>query len=111
MSKKRTFMLPIVGAAASAFLLHGCERNYPRQVCVDGAGARVDDGDCLQPGGRYHWYYYSSGGGGVPGLGGHVSGGGYARVYGQTYYAAPAEGVTRGGFGGFGGEGEGGAGE
>jgi hypothetical protein len=110
MPKKGTFILPFVGAAASAFLLHGCERNYARQVCVDGSDARVDDRNCLQPGGRFHWYYYSSGGG-VAGVGGHAFGGSAARTYGQTYYAAPPEGVIRGGFGGIGGSGEGGRGE
>jgi len=114
-SKTRSFVLPIVSAMSTAFLAHGCERDYPRQICVDAANTRVDDVDCTRPNPRYHWYYYPSGGnGGAAGIGSRAYGGGYVRAADTTYYAAPSEGVARGGFGaigralGGGGGGEGG---
>jgi hypothetical protein len=111
-SKTRAFVLPIVSAVSTAFLAWGCGRDYPRQICVDAASTRVDDLNCTRPGGRYHWYYYpSGGGGGVAGIGGRAYGGSAVRTAGTTFYAAPSEGVSRGGFGSIGGHGGGGGGE
>jgi len=110
-SKTRSFVLPIVSATATAFLAWGCSRDYPRQICVGAADVRVDDLNCRRPGGGYHWYYYGSGGGGVAGIGARAFGGSAVRPAGGTFYAAPAEGVTRGGFGRIGGFGRGGGGE
>lgn len=112
-SKTRSFVLPIVSATASAFLAWGCGRDYPRQICVDAASTRVDDLNCTRPDSRYHWYYYPSGGGGggAAGIGGRAYGGTSVRPAGTTFYAAPAEGVARGGFGRIGGFGHGGGGE
>jgi hypothetical protein len=106
-SKTRSFVLPIVSAMSAAFLAD-CGRDYPRQVCVDASSTRVDDFNCTRPGGFYHWYYYPSGGGGVAGIGGRAFGGSLVRPAGTTtFYAAPAEGVARGGFGSIGGHGGG----
>ena len=112
-SKTRRFVLPIVSAMSTAFLAYGCDQQYPRQVCVDATSRRVDDLNCTRSDARYRWYYYpTNGGGGAAGTGSYASGGGYVRTTGATYYAAPAEGVARGGFGsigramGFGGGGE-----
>jgi hypothetical protein len=108
-SKTRSFVLPIVSATATAFLAWGCGRDHPRQICVGLADTRVDDSYCTQSDSRYHWYYYPSGGGGggVAGIGGHAYGGTYVRPAGTTFYAAPSEGVARGGFGSIGGHGGG----
>jgi hypothetical protein len=108
-SKTRSFVLPIVSATATAFLAWGCGRDYPRQICVGVADIRVDDANCRRSDARYHWYYYPSGGGGagVAGIGSRAIGGSYARSAGTTFYSAPAEGVTRGGFGSIGGHGGG----
>jgi hypothetical protein len=113
-SKTRAFVLPIVSAVSTAFLAWGCDRAYPRQICVGDADIRVDDSYCRGSDYRYHWYYYpSGGGGGVAGVGSRAFGGSAVRSAGTTFYAAPAEGVARGGFGSIGGHGggEGGGGE
>ena len=114
-SKTRRFVLPIVSAMSTAFLVHGCGRNDPRQICVDATNTRVQDAGCARPGSPYHWYYYPTGGGGAAGIGSRAYGGSYMRAAGANYSAAPAEGVSRGGFGAigraFGGGGEGGGGE
>jgi hypothetical protein len=109
-SKTRSFILPIVSATATAFLAWGCERSYPRQICVGAADMRVADANCGRTDGRYHWYYYPSAGGGAAGIGARAYGGTYVRPSSGTFYAAPAEGVSRGGFGGIG-RGGGGGGE
>jgi hypothetical protein len=106
--KTRSFVLPIVSATATAFLAWGCERQYPRQICVGAADVRVEDANCMRPGTGYHWYYYpSGGGGGAAGIGYRAIGGSAVRPAGTTFYAAPSEGVTRGGFGSIGGHGGG----
>jgi len=110
-SRTRAFVLPIVSAVSTAFLLSGCGRDYARQICVGAADIRVDDLNCTRSDPRYHWYYYASGGGGVAGIGGRAYGGSMVRPGGTTFYAAPASGVTRGGFGSIGGFGHGGGGE
>src|SRR4051794_37052602 len=94
-SKARSFVLPIVSATATAFLAWGCERNYPRQICVGASDIRVQDANCMRPGAGHHWYYYPGGGGGVAGIGARAFGGSLVRSTGATFYAAPAEGVTR----------------
>jgi len=110
--KTRSFVLPIVSATATAFLAWGCERSYPRQICVGAADIRVDDLNCTRADGRYHWYYYpTGGGGGAAGIGARALGGSAVRPAGTTFFAAPAEGVSRGGFGRIGGFGHGGGGE
>jgi hypothetical protein len=106
-SKTRSFVLPIVSAVSTAFLAAGCGRDYARQICVGFANIRVDDVNCTRSDPRYHWYYYSSGGGGVAGIGSYAYGGTVVRPAGTTFYAAPAAGVTRGGFGSIGGSGGG----
>ena len=105
-SKTRSFVLPIVSAVSTAFLAWGCDRSYPRQICTGFNDTRVDDSYCTRSDSRYHWYYFPSGGG-VAGIGGHAYGGTYARPAGTSFFAAPAEGVTRGGFGWIGGHGGG----
>ena len=107
-SKTRSFVLPIVSATATAFLAWGCERDYARQICVGDSDVRVEDAFCRQPGSGYHWYYYPSGSGGyVAGVGSRAYGGSAMRSAGTTFYAAPSEGVARGGFGSIGGHGGG----
>lgn len=118
-----TAVLAVASAAAA-----GCERKDDWQgssnatrVCVDYQGHRVPDDQCAAPrpaGGvsPFLWYYLGTQaarqGYGVPAVGGFVAGGGYTPQAGTAYTAAPATGISRGGFGGtarsFGGLGGGG---
>ena len=102
----------MLGVAAA---LGACD-GRPSRVCVDGSGQRGLDSQCSGPGGgaagAYRWYYAR----GAPPVGAYVSGGSYSPTAGESYAAAPVEGISRGGFGGTaeglgGGEGDGGAGE
>ena len=94
----------------------------PSRVCVDPTGVRVDDQTCPDTtsqhggGGGAHWVYFG-GGRTVPRIGAMAAGASSTPEPGVAYVSAPAEGISRGGFGGTahgaGGErgGEGGAGE
>ena len=108
-SKRRAFVLPIVGATATAFLAWGCSRDHGQRICVGVADIRVDDANCMRSDPRYHWYYYPSGSSGVAGMGSRAYGG--ASVRSSGFFSAVADSVSRGGFGSIGGSGDGGGGE
>ncbi len=88
----------------SSAMLAGCDsasqsRNW--KVCVDATGQRVPDAQCQSaatPASRGSWAYYS-GARSVPAVGQAAAGAASAPAGGADYGAAPAEGVTRGGFG------------
>ncbi|HZU62351.1 MAG TPA: hypothetical protein VFF98_01600 [Novosphingobium sp.] len=114
----RNALIALVGLSAG--MLAGCGPSDAGQwrVCTDDRGRRVADADCA-PGstGGGHGFGGSGGGGwrylsregAAPAIGDEVSGGTRAPS-GGTAEAAPAEGITRGGFGGMGEGGEGGHG-
>lgn len=102
--------------AISAALLAGCERHDGVRICGDGDGRRLPDGNCQGAGSGGHggrWTYVRSGY--APAVGGAITGGVRAPETGVRYGAAPAGGISRGGFGGtgdgIGGEGGHGGGE
>ncbi|HWU02044.1 MAG TPA: hypothetical protein VN222_04825 [Novosphingobium sp.] len=105
----------------SAGMLAGCSPSPDGQwqVCTDANARRIADANCSRgsSGGGAHGgggsWRYLSGQSAAPAVGDHVSGGSQTPLAGEVH-AAPAQGITRGGFGGTGegeGGGHGGAGE
>lgn len=105
MTKFDRYALAAVLTAAAAALA-GCDEERPARVCVDQAGRRTWDDRCASgahAGARAGvWYYIGARGargGDVPRVGDPARGGGFTPEPGVAYEAAPAGGISRGGFG------------
>jgi hypothetical protein len=101
---------------AVAAAVTGCHKDNdwqasagPTRVCVDASGARVPEAQCAPAAAHiggvnpFVWYYLgtlNSRPNYVPPYGGYVSGGSLSPARGVNYSAAPAGGISRGGFGG-----------
>lgn len=97
----------LTAVLAMSAALAGCDEPATR-ICVDAKGVRVVDSACVVPQTNttvdsFHWRYYG-GGAGAPAIGAAALGGSDIADGGETYHAAPDEGIARGGFGGMGGD-------
>lgn len=118
----RNALIALVGISTT--MLAGCGPSDGQwRVCTDQQGRRLPDADCASNGGGQGGGYGGGGGGGwryvartsaAPAVGERVTEGSTMPLEGAAY-AAPKEGVARGGFGsigeGLGGEGGHGGGE
>lgn len=102
----RHALIALVGISTG--MLAGCGPSDGQwQVCTDQQGRRQPDGDCQgNRGGHGAWasgssWRYIKRTSSAPAIGEVVSGGSTAPLNG-TAYAAPREGIVRGGFGHFG---------